>query len=204
MIATDVWFLRTDFELPAIQQLYIRLRIRDYDMSNYKIIFTGPVGAGKTTAIATLSDIPLFSTAEVASEVSSGRKAETTVALDYGVMKLDGGDRLHLFGTPGQERFDFMWNILTGGGVGLVLLINNSAVDPFLDLHFFLDTFDRFIDKVRVVIGITHMDVDQYPTIADYRVQLEASKHNILIFEVDAREYQDMVLLIEAILYTQV
>ena len=49
------------------------------------------------------------------------RKRTTTVALDYGLMKLDAGERIHLYGTPGQERFDFMWDILTKGGLGVVL-----------------------------------------------------------------------------------
>ena len=171
-------------------------------MRNHKIIFTGPVGAGKTTAIATLSDIPTVSTDEVASDMTSGHKAQTTVAMDYGIMNLDGGERLHLFGTPGQERFDFMWDILVEGGVGLVLLINNNTADPFRDLHFFLDAFDRFINETRVVIGITRMDEDQNPTIDDYHLQLNGTKHNVPIFEVDARERRDIALLIEALLYT--
>ncbi len=171
-------------------------------MSNHKIIFTGPVGAGKTTAIATLSDIPTVSTDEVASDMTSGQKAETTVAMDYGIMNLDGGERLHLFGTPGQERFNFMWDILVEGGVGLVLLINNNTTDPFRDLHFFLNAFDRFIDETRVVIGVTRMDEDQHPSIDDYHLQLKETKYNVPIFEVDARERRDIALLIEALLYT--
>lgn len=171
-------------------------------MSNHKIIFTGPVGAGKTTAIATLSDIPPVCTDEVASDMTRGNKSETTVAMDYGVMNLDGGERLHLFGTPGQERFDFMWDILVEGGVGLVLLINNNAKDPFRDLHFFLNAFDKFINETRVVIGITRMDEDQHPAIDEYHQQLEKTKHNVPVFEVDARERRDIALLIEALLYT--
>ncbi len=174
-------------------------------MSNHKIIFTGPVGAGKTTAITTLSDILPISTNEAASDMIRDHKPNTTVAMDYGVMNLDGGERLHLFGTPGQERFDFMWDILIEGGVGLVLLINNNTVDPFRDLHYFLDTFGSFIEQTRVVIGITRMDEDQHPTIADYHQQLEQRRnetYKIPVFEVDARERQDIALLIEALLYT--
>lgn len=174
-------------------------------MNNHKIVFTGPVGAGKTTAIASLSDNPPVSTNEAASDITRELKAETTVALDYGVMKLDDGERLHLFGTPGQERFDFMWDILTEGGIGLVLLINNSAADPFRDLHFFLDAFDRFIYKTQVVIGVTCMDKNQHLTIDDYYQQLHKTRHEaykIPIFEVDARERRDIALLVEALLYT--
>lgn len=180
----------------------MKLKVRNNNTNNHKIIFTGPVGAGKTTAIATLSDILPVSTDEVASDITRSQKAETTVAMDYGVMNLDAGERLHLFGTPGQERFDFMWDILVEGGVGLVLLINNSAKDPFRDLHFFLDAFEKFIDETRVVIGITRMDEDQHPTIDDYHLQLKETKHRIPIFEVDARERRDVALLVEALLYT--
>ncbi len=139
---------------------------------------------------------------EAVSDMSRGHQAKTTVALDYGVMNLVGGEPLHLFGTPGQARFDFMWDILVEGGIGLVLLINNSATDPFRELHFFINAFDSFIDETRVVIGITHMDENHHPTIGDYHLQLKATQHKVPIFEVDARLRRDVALLIEALLYT--
>ena len=79
-------------------------------MSQYKIIFTGPVGAGKTTAIAALSDIAPVSTAAKATDMTRDRKEKTTVAMDYGAMRLEDGGTVHLYGTPGQERFDFALN----------------------------------------------------------------------------------------------
>ncbi|MCP4996963.1 MAG: GTP-binding protein [Gammaproteobacteria bacterium] len=171
-------------------------------MYSNKIIFTGPVGAGKSTAIAMLSDIPPISTYGTISDLSRERKAKTRAALDFGVMNLDGGERLHLFGIPNQECLDTMQNIIVEGGIGLVLLINNSAIDPFHDLHLFLDTFGSFIKQTRVVIGITRMDEVRYPTIADYYLQLEERKHTIPIFEVDAREHEDVEVLVDALLYT--
>ena len=92
-------------------------------MSQYKVIFTGPVGAVKTTAINSIIDVPPIKTDASASDMTKSRKASTTVAMDYGIMNLAGGEKLHLYGTPGQERFDFMWDILTTGGIGLVLLL---------------------------------------------------------------------------------
>ena len=171
-------------------------------MSNHKIIFTGPVGAGKTTAISAISDIPPVITDESASDMTKSRKANTTVAMDYGVMNLDRTDRIHLYGTPGQERFDFMWEILTEGGIGLILLLNNSRPDPFQDMRFFLNAFGEFIKTTRVVIGVTRMDESRRPTIADYHLQLEDTDNKIPIFEVDARERRDVSLLIEALLYS--
>ena len=171
-------------------------------MSNHKIIFTGPVGAGKTTAISSISDIPIVSTDEAARGMTKHRKTATTVAMDYGIMNLDRAERIHLYGTPGQERFDFMWDILTEGGIGLVLLVNNSRPYPFQDMKFFLNAFNDFIDETQVVIGVTRTDESVRPTIAEYHLQIEDSRHKIPIFEVDARERRDVSLLVEALLYS--
>ncbi len=75
----------------------------------YKIIFAGPVGAGKTQAIRSLSDKEVVTTEELASDDVKMMKKTTTVAMDYGIMKLPTGEQVRLYGTPGQKRFDFMW-----------------------------------------------------------------------------------------------
>lgn len=77
-------------------------------MNDFKIIFTGPVGSGKTTAIATLSDEPPVCTNQNATDMTKEKKSKTTVAMDYGTMSLDAKEKIHLYGTPGQERFNFM------------------------------------------------------------------------------------------------
>jgi signal recognition particle receptor subunit beta len=132
-------------------------------MSQYKIIFTGPVGVGKTTAIQSISDVPPIKTDAAAGDMTKARKSETTVAMDYGIMHLDDGEKIHLYGTPGQERFDFMWDILSVGGLGLVLLLDNTCADPFQDMKFFLDSFA----DTSVAIGITQMDLSGTPTVAE-------------------------------------
>lgn len=170
-------------------------------MRDHKIIFTGPVGAGKTTAIASISDIEPVVTDRAASDMTRNQKAATTVAMDYGLMKLRGGDRIHLYGTPGQERFDFMWDILSNGGIGLILLINNTRPDPFRDLEFFLSAFDDFISETQVAVGVTRMDCSDQPKIADYHRSLKYRAMKIPVFEVDARRKADVSLLIEALLF---
>jgi uncharacterized protein len=171
-------------------------------MSNYKIIFTGPVGAGKTTAIGSLSDIPVVTTDEHASDMTQNRKEKTTVALDYGLMKLDGGERIHLYGTPGQERFDFMWEILTQGGIGLILLLDNTRADPFQDMRFFLNSFDDFIKRTKLAIGVTRMDIQTGPGLEDYHAELKKLGITPPLFEVDARKRIDIVQLVEALLFS--
>jgi len=171
-------------------------------MTHYKIIFTGPVGAGKTTAINSISDAPPIKTDAAASDMTKNRKSSTTVAMDYGVMNLDGGEKVHLYGTPGQERFDFMWDILTTGGIGLILLLDNTRADPFQDMRFFLEAFDKFISSTAVAIGVTQMDLSNKPTIDDYHRQLQAMSLKPPVFAVDAREYNDVSLLVQALLYS--
>jgi uncharacterized protein len=170
-------------------------------MSQYKIIFTGPVGAGKSTAIHTISDIPPIKTDAVASDMTKSRKSGTTVALDYGVMNLDDGEKIHLYGTPGQERFDFMWDILVTGGIGLILLLDNSRADPFKDMRFFMQAFKKFIGETSVAIGVTQMDIKNTPTIADYHVQLKSLDMKPPVFAVDARVKNDVSLLVQSLLY---
>lgn len=171
-------------------------------MSQYKIIFTGPVGAGKTTAINSISDVPPVKTDASASDMTRSRKSETTVAMDYGIMNLEGDEKIHLYGTPGQERFDFMWEILVNGGIGLILLLDNSRADPFQDMKFFLDSFDDFIHKTSVAIGVTQMDLNNKPTIDDYHIQLQSYHIKPAVFAVDARKKNDVSLLVQSLLYS--
>lgn len=170
----------------------------------HKIVFAGPVGVGKTTAIATLSDTPILRTDAQASDMTRGRKGATTVAMDFGVMNLSDTERIHLYGMPGQERFDFMWDILTKGALGLVLLLDNSRREPFDDLDFYLHAFRDLVATSPIAIGINFMDGHPVPSLEDYHAHL-ARKHGAEtlrppVFEVDARDAQDVGLLIEALL----
>lgn len=171
-------------------------------MSQYKIIFTGPVGAGKTTAINSISDSPPIKTDAAASDMTKSRKAATTVAMDYGIMNLAGGEKIHLYGTPGQERFDFMWEILVNGGIGLILLLDNTRADPFQDMKFFLEAFDKFIAETGVAIGVTQMDISTTPTIDDYHVQLKGLGIKPPVFAVDARVKNDVSVLVQSLLFS--
>jgi serine/threonine protein kinase len=173
---------------------------------NHKIIFAGPVGAGKTTAVSVLSDTPVIGTDQQASDMTRSIKAVTTVAMDYGLMKLSDTERVHLYGTPGQERFDFMWDILKKGALGLVILIDNSRKSPLSDLEFYLQEFGDLIAKTKVVIGVNFMQSDPTPTLADYhrllRDDTRFNRINPPIFEVDARSKCDMGMLVQALLYS--
>ncbi len=170
--------------------------------SNKKIIFTGPVGAGKTTAIQTMSDIPIVSTNEEASDMTKDRKPQTTVAMDYGRINIGTKEKIHLYGTPGQERFSFMWEILTNGALGLILLLDNSRDNPQQDLKFYIQSFKKFIEQGDVIIGVTKMDEENSHTIKDYREWLEELSVVAPVFAVDARQRKDVSSLVQALLYS--
>lgn len=167
-----------------------------------KIIFTGPVGAGKTTAIGSISDIDTVATDEYASDMTKSRKPQTTVAMDYGMIHLSENEKVHLYGTPGQERFDFMWDILTKGGIGLILLMDNTRKDPFQDMRFYTNAFRDFIEQRQMVLGVTRMDLQRKPGLAEYREWLDQLSIQAPVFEVDARSRTDVTALIQALLFS--
>jgi signal recognition particle receptor subunit beta len=169
---------------------------------NKKIIFTGPVGAGKTTAIEIISDIPIVSTNEEITDTTKENNPQTTVAMDYGRINIGKNEIIHLYGTPGQERFSFMWDILTKDAQGLILLLDNSRENPKQDLKFYTQAFQSFIDKGELVIGVTRLDEKKSPNINDYRVWAEEFKLNVPIFTIDARQRSDISSLLQALLYS--
>ena len=171
-------------------------------MIESKIIFTGPVGVGKTTAIAAISDEPPIQTDARASDMTLARKANTTVAMDYGVIRLDESTKVHLYGTPGQERFDFMWEILSQGSIGLILMLDNTRSNPLKDLQFFMEAFADLIEVAPMVIGVSIMDLQSKPNLDVYREYLNNNNINAPVFEVDAREENDVKNLVMALLFS--
>ena len=171
-------------------------------MSVYKIIFAGPVGAGKTTSIASISDIEPFTTEEFATDEVRELKDKTTVAMDYGLMALANGEHIHLYGVPGQVRFDFMWEILVEGGIGLILLLNNENARPLEEMAFYLDRFKDFIDRTALAVGVTRMEPGSGPGLDDYAAVLAQRGMQAPIFEVDGRKSEDVVTLVQSLLYT--
>jgi len=143
-----------------------------------KIVIAGGFGAGKTTMVASVSEIVPLSTEEVMTEASAGvddltgveRKATTTVALDFGRITISPQTVLYLFGTPGQDRFWFMWDELALGAIGTVVLVDTRRLDssfaaidfferrdiPFIvAVNCFDDADDYEEDEIRTALAIS-------------------------------------------------
>lgn len=170
-------------------------------VDHYKVLFTGPVGAGKTTPIRTISDSLPMMTDVHATDETKDRKSHTTVAMDFGVIRLGRNEVVHLYGTPGQERFDFMWEILREGALGLMVLVDNARPDPIGDLHHFLDAYQPFIETAPVVVGITRTDLAPDPPRSAYVASLAARSVRCPVFTVDARDHGDVSLLLQSLLH---
>jgi signal recognition particle receptor subunit beta len=95
-------------------------------MRRVKILVTGPFASGKTSLIQTVSEIPVVSTEKAVSDDSKVVKSQTTVALDFGRLTVSDDLVLYIFGTPGQERFSYMWDVLSVGALGLVVMVDAS------------------------------------------------------------------------------
>lgn len=119
-----------------------------------KLVVAGPVGAGKTTFVQTLSETPVIATEAEASEDIG--KRHTTVAFDFGTLTLDG-QAVHLYGTPGQERFNFMWEVLCEGALGLVLLVAGDRPQDFAHARNILEFITSRV-AVPFLIGVTRQD----------------------------------------------
>ena len=168
-------------------------------MKEYTILFTGSVGAGKTTAIGKISDVPPLVT-DVRNTDRSVDKPLTTDGLDYGEFALDTGDRVRLFGTPGQSRFDFMWQILARNALGLVILVDNSRPDPLADLHTYLDGFAGVLAGVPCTIGVGRLDSHPQPDLDHYAEALAGRDALYPVLDVDVRRREDVLLLIDTLL----
>ncbi|RSZ58547.1 GTP-binding protein [Massilia atriviolacea] len=168
-------------------------------MKEYKILFTGTMGAGKTTAIAAISEVAPIVT-DVLNTDASVAKERTTVGLDYGLLTLENGDRIRLFGTPGQQRFDFLWKILANKALGLIILTDNSRPDPLADLGMFLDGFADALATMPCAIGVGRLPSHPEPSLERYADLLEARGMVLPIVEVDVRRRDDVTLLIDTLL----
>jgi len=141
-----------------------------------KILIAGGFGVGKTTMVETISEIAPLRTEEVLSAIGAGvddltgveRKSSTTVALDFGRITVSSEVIVYLFGTPGQDRFWFMWDELANGALGAVVLADTRRLDAcFPAVDFFERRGIPFVLAVNCFDGAERYNPDEISAAAD-------------------------------------
>lgn len=121
-------------------------------MQTVKMVVTGPFSAGKTQFIRSVSEIDVVATErKVTGDGERAVKQATTVAMDFGRITVDEDLVLYLFGTPGQKRFDFMWEILSEGMLGFIVMVDSTRPETFREGRSILETFRAYAPTPYVV-----------------------------------------------------
>ncbi len=168
-------------------------------MQSVKVVVTGPFNAGKTTFIKSVSEITVLSTERQISDSSGEGSGETTVAMDFGRITISDDVVLYLFGTPGQERFSFMWETLSEGMLGFVLLVDATDRDSYADARSMIAFFTEMSDVPFVVAG-NKVAADDTATLTDLREKLEL-KESVPLLPVDARDKDSVKAVLLGLLY---
>ncbi|HSG25665.1 MAG TPA: ATP/GTP-binding protein [Anaerolineales bacterium] len=145
-------------------------------MQTVKMVVTGPFNSGKTEFIQTVSEIDVVSTERRITSAAEKVKESTTVAMDFGRITVDDELVLYLFGTPGQKRFDFMWEILSEGMLGFIVMVDSTRPETFREARGILETF-RAYAPTPYVVAANKQDMDDAWEVDDMRIALRLDKN---------------------------
>ncbi|MBD2000819.1 ATP/GTP-binding protein [Leptolyngbya sp. FACHB-541] len=122
-----------------------------------RLVVTGTAGAGKSTFVRTVSDIEAIDTDRAATDETAQIKQKTTVAFDFGRLSFGPRLEIHIYGTPGQSRFNFMWDILIQRANAYVLLVAAHRIDELVKARQIIAFMNERV-QIPMVIGLTHRD----------------------------------------------
>jgi small GTP-binding protein len=168
-------------------------------MQSVKVVVTGPFNAGKTTFIKAVSEITVLSTERQISDTSGEGSGETTVAMDFGRITISDDVVLYLFGTPGQERFSFMWETLSEGMLGFVLLVDAEDPDSFEDAKSMI-AFFRNMSDVPFVVAANKVPPTDVSALRAVRSAIGLDEDSALL-PVDARDRDSVKAVLLGLLY---
>ncbi|VUD68979.1 hypothetical protein TDB9533_04342 [Thalassocella blandensis] len=166
-------------------------------MAELKFVVTGTPGVGKSTALNSVCDSLPIATEATTSDDLSAVKETTTVALDFGEVLLDDGTCLRIYGTPGQIRFKHMWEIISEGALGFIILIDATRKDPVEDLSIYIENFQPYISQTSAVVAITR---DPDCSLEPYYNYLESNGLCFPVMCADPRDRDDMTEVLMALI----
>jgi len=169
-------------------------------MQTVKMVITGPFSAGKTQFISSVSEIDVVTTERKISSDAERVKEETTVAMDFGRITVDDDLVLYLFGTPGQRRFDFMWEILAEGMLGFIVLIDSVRPETFREAKHILEVF-RGYASTPYVVAANKQDMPDAWSPDDLRIALKIDK-NIKVLPCVAVDKESVKTVLLELLYS--
>jgi len=168
-------------------------------MQSVKVVVTGPFNAGKTTFIKAVSEITVLSTERQVSASSREGGGETTVAMDFGRITVSDDVVLYLFGTPGQSRFSFMWETLSEGMLGFVLIVDAQSPQTLEDAREMIGFF-RDMSDVPFVIAANKVAPDDIEQLQQVRSDLQLDP-KVPLLPVDARDRDSVKSVLLGLLY---
>ncbi|HEY6941458.1 GTP-binding protein [Dokdonella sp.] len=171
----------------------------DVDAEEFKIVFTGPMGAGKTTAIAAISEVEPVNTEVENSDRVANAKESTTVGFDFGRITLADGSIVRLYGTPGQPRYRFMWDILGRGAAGVIILLDASEPGALVQLDVFVDAFLPHVVHGALVVGVGRTDLPDSQGTDAFAARLDARGIVAPVLSVDVRRRADVTMLVRTL-----
>jgi len=169
-------------------------------MQTVKMVVTGPFSAGKTQFIRSISEIDVVATERRITSDSERIKDETTVAMDFGRITVDEELVLYLFGTPGQKRFDFMWEILSEGMLGFVVLIDSARPETFREARRILEVF-RGYAPTPYVVAANKQDHEDAWSPEDLRIALKIDR-NIKVLHLVGTDKESVKNVLLELLYS--